>query len=208
MKTIISKVTVGLVLLLTCSLVSSTENSTTAMTMTKDEYVEKEEEFTGVRSLQSSRCGCSSCSSPVLSRNAGGHAVGARIDWLKNVKRKSEQEACKIVCRDEFSNICGRECDPNQCRSGAPSPTPPGGTSLRNKGWTPSGKLGQCKGDCDRSSECASGLVCFQRHGVESVPGCRGRGATGMDYCIKAGGGGSGGGGGGSLSVVTQNLFW
>ena len=34
--------------------------------------------------------------------------------------------------------------------------------------------LGQCEGDCDSDSECAEGLECFQRSGLEPVPGCDG----------------------------------
>ena len=41
----------------------------------------------------------------------------------------------------------------------------------------------KCTGDCDTSSDCAVGLRCFQRNGVEAVPGCRGEGISGWDYC-------------------------
>eukprot|EP00808_Paulinella_micropora_P026003 g69710.t1 len=43
-----------------------------------------------------------------------------------------------------------------------------------------------CQGDCDTDAECgwpASGLKCFQRNGVESVPGCYGTGVSAKDYC-------------------------
>jgi len=70
-----------------------------------------------------SRCGCSSCSSSVLGRNAEGFSVESRIDWVKTNKGKSESDACDIVCGDEYPNICG-ECDPGRCGVG-PSPTPP-----------------------------------------------------------------------------------
>ena len=43
--------------------------------------------------------------------------------------------------------------------------------------------LGKCQGDCDSNSECAEGLVCFQRGGTEEVPGCEGLGVSGKDYC-------------------------
>jgi len=55
-------------------------------------------------------------------------------------------------------------------------------------------KLQVCEGDCDRNSDCAEGLVCFQRNGNEQVPGCRGESPTHVsgyvaprnawDYCI------------------------
>jgi len=42
-----------------------------------------------------------------------------------------------------------------------------------------------CEGDCDRNSDCAEGLICFQRRGdFAPVPGCTGHGTKGMDYCI------------------------
>ena len=44
--------------------------------------------------------------------------------------------------------------------------------------------LGQCLGDCDNDSECAEGLVCYQRNGDEETPGCYGPGRTGDDYCV------------------------
>ena len=46
--------------------------------------------------------------------------------------------------------------------------------------------LGRCEGDCDTNADCAQGLVCFQRAGVESVPGCSGAGVSGIDYCYSA----------------------
>lgn len=45
--------------------------------------------------------------------------------------------------------------------------------------------LGICEGDCDSKHECADGLLCFQRHGREAVPGCHGSGVSGTDYCYK-----------------------
>jgi len=60
------------------------------------------------------------------------------------------------------------------------------GGSMENM---PSGqtKLGECEGDCDKDSDCASGLVCFQRDSSSDVPpGCKagGSGDKGThDYC-------------------------
>lgn len=70
------------------------------------------------------KCGCSSCTDSILSRDASGHSVGARIDWVDANMGMSEREACSLVCRDEFPGICG-ECDPSRCSSGPTSPTPP-----------------------------------------------------------------------------------
>lgn len=44
-------------------------------------------------------------------------------------------------------------------------------------------ELPACLGDCDRDSDCAVGLECFQRNGIQSVPGCLGPGISGKDYC-------------------------
>ena len=43
--------------------------------------------------------------------------------------------------------------------------------------------LGICEGDCDTNEDCAEGLECFQRSGLEEVPGCNGFGEKGKDYC-------------------------
>jgi len=47
--------------------------------------------------------------------------------------------------------------------------------------------LGECEGDCDYDSDCEDGLVCFQRDGRESVPGCSGgsRVRSRTDYCVR-----------------------
>lgn len=46
-------------------------------------------------------------------------------------------------------------------------------------------RCGNCEGDCDNSSHCADGLLCFSRGSgsVQLVPGCTGLGVAGMDYC-------------------------
>jgi hypothetical protein len=41
----------------------------------------------------------------------------------------------------------------------------------------------KCQGDCDKDSDCADGLKCFQRDRYEAVPGCIGSGWASMDYC-------------------------
>jgi hypothetical protein len=53
---------------------------------------------------------------------------------------------------------------------------------LVNKGGN-ARNLGECEGDCDRNSDCLSGLKCFQRGGYEKIPGCKGNGKRGWDYC-------------------------
>jgi len=44
--------------------------------------------------------------------------------------------------------------------------------------------LGRCEGDCDKDTDCATGLYCFKRRKFAPVPGCEGLGARGKDYCI------------------------
>lgn len=41
-----------------------------------------------------------------------------------------------------------------------------------------------CAGDCDSDDDCKEGLVCFQRDGVITVPGCVGWGDKDWDYCV------------------------
>lgn len=43
-----------------------------------------------------------------------------------------------------------------------------------------------CEGDCDFVTDCAPGLICFQRDAFEEVPGCIGGGQdyTNTDYCV------------------------
>ena len=39
-------------------------------------------------------CGCPECTSSILNKDAGGHSVRNRIDWLIANKGQSEQKAC------------------------------------------------------------------------------------------------------------------
>mmetsp|Transcript_9057 Transcript_9057/g.18200 ORF Transcript_9057/g.18200 Transcript_9057/m.18200 type:complete len:840 (+) Transcript_9057:96-2615(+) len=62
---------------------------------------------------------------------------------------------------------------------GVPSLTNPGDNGNPAEAFP----LGLCEGDCDNDSQCASGLVCFQRDGLTEVPGCAGLGISSKDYC-------------------------
>merc|ERR1712139_493171 len=64
------------------------------------------------------------------------------------------------------------------------------GKRLINKGvsgCTSSKKCGKCTGDCDSDKDCKTGLKCFQRNGLQHVPGCAatlgGGNIIGYDYC-------------------------
>lgn len=87
-----------------------------------------------------------------------------------------------------------------------------GGSSLVTKGdnGSPSSAfpLGKCQGDCDRDSDCAGNLVCFQRSGTQSVPGCSGSGKRGTDYCVEPGSTGGGVNGGDSGSGFELKMYW
>ena len=61
----------------------------------------------------------------------------------------------------------------------------------KNDKWNPDtnlNKLGMCEGDCDKDSDCETGMKCFQRSNKTPVPGCASGGSddwTHADYCIK-----------------------
>eukprot|EP00980_Cylindrotheca_fusiformis_P016491 scaffold4914_cov108-Cylindrotheca_fusiformis.AAC.3 len=44
--------------------------------------------------------------------------------------------------------------------------------------------LPACSADCDDDEDCQAGLICFERSGNQTVPGCVGPGDEGYDYCI------------------------
>lgn len=44
--------------------------------------------------------------------------------------------------------------------------------------------LADCRGDCDSSDDCESGLVCYQRSGFDVMPGCKGEPSWDTDYCV------------------------
>ena len=41
----------------------------------------------------------------------------------------------------------------------------------------------ECMGDCDSDADCESGLYCFERKGLEKIPGCHSGGISGKE-CI------------------------
>jgi len=46
-----------------------------------------------------------------------------------------------------------------------------------------SSSLYECEADCDYDSDCVGDLKCYFRSAFEPVPGCKGQGITGRDYC-------------------------
>ena len=65
-------------------------------------------------------------------------------------------------------------------------PVPVTSTSLQDvfsaRGDPPT-PLADCQGDCDKDSHCEGDSKCFQRVGLEPVPGCSGEGTSSRDYC-------------------------
>jgi hypothetical protein len=51
--------------------------------------------------------------------------------------------------------------------------------------------LGRCEGDCDSDGDCEGSLKCFQRSGLQRVPGCSGTSSkwSGIDFCYDPGDG-------------------
>ncbi|KAI2492348.1 Bacterial protein of unknown function (DUF839) [Fragilaria crotonensis] len=81
---------------------------------------------------------------------------------------------------------------PTKTPTAAPTATPTAAPTSAPKSLvtgTPS-PLGECEGDCDIDDDCFGDLSCFQRTGIEAVPGCSGTGVSGTDYCYKTTGAG------------------
>jgi predicted DNA-binding transcriptional regulator len=62
-------------------------------------------------------------------------------------------------------------------------------THLNNKGvtgCTRTKQCGLCEGDCDNDHDCKTGMTCFQRNGMQPIPGCTSGGRMdrrGYDFC-------------------------
>lgn len=148
---------------------------------------------------------------PPVSREAY-YAARDRIDDLQAMWEECQIEAQPYLGGPNDSNArnlraCWGECDGDyQCADGLkcfqrdgylPIPGCRGrGTKDWDYCYDPSGSielsggnddkaknLKACTGDCDSDDQCASGLMCFQRDGYETIPGCTGKGQKGSDYC-------------------------
>jgi hypothetical protein len=58
-------------------------------------------------------------------------------------------------------------------------------TALSSPGCSKEKPCAVCQGDCDNDDECAGDLVCQQKAGPGSVPGCLGFDNSGTDFCVK-----------------------
>lgn len=146
-------------------------------------------------------CGCSSCTSAVLDKDANGYKVRDRIDWLVANTGQSEQEACSTVCGDEFLGVCGSDCNPSQCGvtdipTKNPTPKPVTGSPTKKRcgcsscttsvlgrdagGVSVGNRIDWVMDNMGRSEEDACDLVC----GVEYPDVC--------EECDCDGGGGGG----------------
>jgi hypothetical protein len=61
--------------------------------------------------------GCTSCTAEVLGRerNTKGKTIRQSITYHIKTEGKTETKACKLICGEKFSDICGKECDPDRC---------------------------------------------------------------------------------------------
>jgi hypothetical protein len=55
---------------------------------------------------------------------------------------------------------------------------------LSGPGCSKSRPCGVCEGDCDSNDECAGNLICYQKPGPGSVPGCSGYDISNTDFCV------------------------
>ncbi|GKY90744.1 hypothetical protein MPSEU_000047300 [Mayamaea pseudoterrestris] len=153
------------------------------------------------RHLQSrSYCTCPSCDTDVWNAQAGSSTCGKHRNTL--AQTMSNKNACREVA-NAYPDACGA-CNPDTCHddssSGAyaaaadVSSSSTSGTrttmprlQIMGDNGSPADvfPLGNCQGDCDDDSDCASGLFCYQRNVGEAVPGCSGGDElTESDYCI------------------------
>ena len=72
------------------------------------------------------------------------------------------------------------------CYEASLEPDPPvGGPALTITACLSAGACGECQGSCNVDAQCAGGLSCFQRRGLERIPGCSGLGTSGAGYCFR-----------------------
>ena len=62
-------------------------------------------------------CGCSdSCTSSILGTKVDDRTIEEHIYWIVDNLNESEEEACELVCGEEYDDICGDQCNPSQCK--------------------------------------------------------------------------------------------
>lgn len=120
-----------------------------------------------------------------LGSRQGIYAFGAGPEEIPS---EGEEAYLQMACEDTLGAI---EYEVGPLPTASPSKGAPLSVDLPENylffigsGPFESGALGLCQGDCDNDGECAGDLVCFQRNGNTTVPGCEGEGRKGSDHCI------------------------
>lgn len=130
---------------------------------------------------------CGTCSALVNVRDNGGtcdafcqkQGLGCTQAWDDTDDEQCSNGSDKLGCGHEFSpggtsdGIC-------ECYNGYPKNE----IELSGTNDNQAKGLQNCVGECDSDSQCADGLICFQRSNGESIPGCMGEGGgPAWDYC-------------------------
>eukprot|EP01047_Picozoa_sp_COSAG01_P018408 COSAG01_NODE_996_length_12232_cov_4.146707_1_plen_415_part_00 len=116
------------------------------------------------------------------------HQFAAAAYYWGLTGREAAERACAATdeCKSLFQPVCGDIAGSwFTCRVGAPgdeharnisasanTPPPAGMVNKGPTGCTPQRQCGLCQGDCDHDGDCQGSLRCFQRDGMQSVPGC------------------------------------
>jgi len=155
---------------------------------------ESSEECTAMKGVEKICCPtiCSVCiEGSVLLANSSSVCTNLVID-AQSVFESSEE--CEVIQKmGKKKSCCSQQQQEEEERDVEPPPlvfnessTLPMIEEVDNNG-NPSSvyPLEECKGDCDRDSDCQDGLVCMQRVGNEVIPGCQGNARSGIDFCIR-----------------------
>ena len=102
--------------------------------------------------------------------------VGATC--MKDPKKKASYYSAQDTCMASSAHICSHKEMMEMCSTEAGHDVELSGG---NDGYAKN--LQACIGECDSDSQCSAGLKCFQRNGVEAIPGCKGSGHRGWDFC-------------------------
>lgn len=60
-------------------------------------------------------CGCNSCTPDTLTTVVEGQSLHDRIAFIVDNLNETEEEACELVCGEQFPEICGLACNPFKC---------------------------------------------------------------------------------------------
>jgi len=107
------------------------------------------------------------------------------LELLLDTDEPTARPTMSLGGEEETTTTTSPTTSPTQRPSVRPTMPPPGVVFSFPEGSEPK-DMQRCRGDCDKDSDCASGLVCLLRNGKspDDVPGCRGKADGGDDYCI------------------------